>query len=295
MIIDILMPYYGDPDHFKEAVQSVLGQDDPNWRLVVLNDCYPLWDPQPWVTGLNDPRVHYAVNDENLGVYGSFERCIDLAENMYAVILGCDDRMRPTYIATARALISQFNEPEYLQPGVTVIDESGAPALPLADRVKRWVQPSRRTEVSILIGESAVTSLMTGNWTYFPALCWRVDQLRKHRFTAGYEIVLDLALQLDILTNGGRLIVAAPIAFEYRRHRESASSFTASDGTRFIEERDFYRSAAARLAQLGWKKAARAARCRLTSRLNAFSKLPAALSRGDFRAARLLFNIVLSR
>lgn len=294
MTIDILMPFYGDPDQFKEAVCSVLGQTDRDWRLVIVNDCYPHWDPESWVAELGDDRVTLLRNPRNLGVQGSFDRCIDLAQAEYATILGCDDRLLPNYIADMHALIERFDRPEYLQPGVRVIDETGKAALPLADRIKRWVQPSI-SGAALLTGEHVVTTLMRGNWTYFPAICWRVDQLRRFRFAEQYEIVLDLAMQFDILIEGGRFGVSGETAFEYRRHSASASSYTASDGTRFIEERDFYREAATRLRTRGWNQASRAARLRVTSRLNALSKLPGALLRRDWAAARLLTRLGLVR
>lgn len=294
MTIDILMPFYGDPAQFKEAVQSVLQQRNSDWRLVVINDCYPEWDPNEWLTGLGDDRIVSLSNSENLGVNGSFARCIDLAKAEYATILGCDDRLLPNYVDTVVALIERFDRPDYLQPGVRVIDDDGNVTLPISDRVKTWVRPRIR-EPQVLSGEQLVSTLMQGNWTYFPAICWRVDRLRRHRFSEEFEIVLDLALQFDILLDGGRFAVTPELAFEYRRHAASASSFTASDGTRFSEERDFYRSAAQRLAKHGWMRAARAARRRSTSRLNALTKVPGAVLRRNSTAFKALMGHVIAR
>lgn len=292
--IDIVMPFYGDPAQFKEAVLSVLAQDDSDWRLVVLDDCYPHWDPSPWVTDLGDPRIVFERNPENLGVSRTFDRCIDLAQHDYLVIPGCDDRFLPSYISTVRALIARFDRPEYAQPDVQVIDENGAIAAPLADRVKALVKP-RLTEPVTLSGDALATTLMRGNWAYFPAICWRVDVLRRFRFAEEYEIVMDLALQLDILLEGGRFALSPTPAFQYRRHSASASSYTASDGTRFLEERDFYRDARNRLRAAGWRRAGRAAGTRITSRLNALSQAPSALLRGNWAAVSLLLRHVLAR
>ena len=38
---DLMMPFYGDPALFRLAVESILGQTDPGWRLVVIDDQYP--------------------------------------------------------------------------------------------------------------------------------------------------------------------------------------------------------------------------------------------------------------
>ena len=292
--IDIIMPFYGDPAQFKEAVLSVLAQDDPDWRLVVLDDCYPHWNPSSWLEGLQEPRITYERNPENLGVSRSFDRCIDLARNDYLVIPGCDDRFLPNYITTVRALIARFDQPEYVQPRVDVIDEGGSRARPLVDRVKALIQP-RLTRDTELSGDAVVTTLMRGNWAYFPAICWRVDVLRNFHFAEEYEIVMDLALQLDILLDGGRFALSPTTAFQYRRHAASASSYTASDGTRFIEERDFYRAARSRLRAAGWRRASRAAAARMTSRLNALYQVPSALLHGDRAAVSLLLRHVFTR
>lgn len=292
--IDIIMPFYGDPGQFKEAVLSVIAQDDPDWRLVVLDDCYPRWNPTDWVLALGDPRVVLERNPENLGVSRTFDRCIDLAENRYVAIPGCDDRLLPGYVGEVRELIERFDGPEYVQPSVRVIDESGDVALPLADRIKGFVRP-RLDGPTTLSGDALATTLMRGNWTYFPAICWRADTLRRFRFTDRYEIVMDLALQLDILLDGGRMAISTTPSFEYRRHSASASSYTASDGTRFLEERDFYRSISRRLRDAGWHRAARAATWRVTSRLNALSKVPGALVHGRWSAVALLLGHVVAR
>ena len=45
MAIDVMLPYYGDVDHFKKAVDSVLAQTYADFRLMVVDDGYP--DPEP--------------------------------------------------------------------------------------------------------------------------------------------------------------------------------------------------------------------------------------------------------
>ncbi|MGP6171515.1 glycosyltransferase family 2 protein [Microbacterium sp. A204] len=292
--IDIIMPFFGDPGQFKEAVRSVIAQTDSDWRLVVLDDCYPHWNPEDWIQELGDPRIALERNPQNLGVSKTFDRSIDLAKSDYVAIPGCDDRLLPNYISEVRALIERFNKPEYVQPAVSVIDDDGQPSSPLPDRIKAMVRP-RISGPTLLSGDALLTTLMHGNWTYFPAICWRTDVLRRFRFTDRYEIVMDLALQTDILLAGGRLATSTSSAFEYRRHSASASSYTASDGTRFIEERDYYRGVASQLRAAGQRRAARAATLRVTSRLNALSKLPAAMLHGRWSATSLLWKHVFAR
>ncbi len=39
--IDILLPFWGDVGYMEQAVRSIQAQTDPDWQLVVVDDCYP--------------------------------------------------------------------------------------------------------------------------------------------------------------------------------------------------------------------------------------------------------------
>jgi glycosyltransferase involved in cell wall biosynthesis len=274
--IEIFMPFYGDPGLLREAVESVLAQDDDAWRLVVVDDCYPDPAAGEWVATMADPRVSYVRNDVNLGVSGTFQRCLDLSTASWLTIMGCDDRLRPGYVSRVRALIADHPDVQYVQPGVVVIDDAGRPSTPLPDRIKDRYRPAidGPTELG---GEALVRSLARGNWTYFPSICWRRDAVAEVGFRPELEVVLDLALQLALLLERGTMVLDGEPVFEYRRHAKSVSSWTAADGTRFAEEKALLLRTAQAAHALGWRRAARAARWHLSSRLNAATRLPAAL------------------
>ncbi|MFB2557323.1 glycosyltransferase [Herbiconiux liangxiaofengii] len=292
MTLDIMMPFWGRFDHFREAVGSVLAQTDPDWRLVIVDDVYPDPEPGRWAAAIDDPRVHYRRNAVNLGVGGNFRECVGLIENDRAVLMGCDDRMHPGYVARVAALVAAHPEASIVQPGVEVIDADGAPHRPLADRVKGVIRP-RGAKPELLTGERLATSLLTGNWAYFPSLVWRADDLRRFGFRPGYEVVQDLQLLLDIVFDDGSLLLDDEVCFSYRRHAASVSAVTGPDGAKFAEERALFAEAAERARRHGWPRAARAARLHATSRLNAVSELPAALRAHDPAGRRALLRHLL--
>ncbi|ANF32892.1 glycosyl transferase family 2 [Leifsonia xyli] len=292
MTIDIMMPFYGDPGLFRDAVESVRAQEDGDWRLVVIDDVYPDRAPGEWVSSLGDARIHYVRNEVNLGVSGNFTKSVELVEAAHFVLMGCDDLMEPGYIAAMRDAIARHPDGSYFQPAVTVIGDDGRPALPLADRVKSWYRPSH-AEPTVLSGEQLAVSLLRGNWTYFPSICWNTAAVRRHGFDAAFDVVLDLALQLDIVLDGGSLVLLPEHAFRYRRHAGSVSSWTAQDGTRFDEERAFFLDAKSRLRARGWRHAARVAGAHWSSRLNAATKLPGAIQKRDGAGLRALSRHIL--
>ena len=220
MTLDILMPFYGRVDQFRSAVESVRAQTSPDWRLVIVDDVYPDTSAGEWAIGLGDPRITYLRNERNLGVSGNFNRCISLIENDFAVIMGCDDVMRPGYVARIAQLRSRYPDTDLLQPGVSVIDQNGEPALPLADRVKTVLRP-RGPRPRVLGGEELAASLLRGNWCYFPSLCWRSDRLREFGFREDRRVVQDLTLIMQIVLSGGTLVLDDDVVFDYRRHAAS--------------------------------------------------------------------------
>ncbi|HWJ83391.1 MAG TPA: glycosyltransferase family 2 protein [Nocardioides sp.] len=264
--VEFFIPFYGDPDYLLEAVESIRAMDDPEWRLTVLDDCYPHADVGARVAALADPRIEVHRNEQNLGANGNYRSAIDRAVADYVVIMGADDRVLPGYLSRVRAALAATGA-AIVQPRAAVIDEEGRRYLPLGDRVKSWLAP-RPAGVTAYRGERFAASLLTGNWTYFPSLCWHRETIQRIGFR-DYDVVQDLALIIDVLLAGGGFAVAPALAFEYRRHRLSDSSVRALTGERFAEERAYLATIASELDAHGWPWAARAARARLTSRLNA--------------------------
>ena len=259
--VDILMPYWGEFRFAKETVDSVLAQTDPDWRLVIADDCYPSNELAEYCASLVDNRITYIRHEKNLGITANFNFCVSQATAKYCVIIGCDDRLLPTYVERA---ISQIDDCEFYQPGVEVIDAQDAVYLPLVDRVKRILRPRK---AGVYQGEKLATSLCRGNWLYFPSIMWRTETLRSHPFDPKYKIVEDVVVELNMIIDGARLMVDNMVTFQYRRFDESLSS-KEKGGIRFYEESSVYNSFAESFRKIGWKKASHTARLHLLSRMH---------------------------
>lgn len=295
MTLDIMMPFYGRFDHLREAVEGVLAQSDPDWRLVVVDDAYPDPEPGAWVRAIDDRRVEYVRNESNLGVAGSFNRCVELARTERLVITGCDDAMLPGFVALLQRLARAHPDAAMIQPGVAVMDDDGRPSLPLGDFAKQRIYRPRFRDKTAMRGEALAVSIVRGNWLYFPSMLWRRDAVLMHRFDASWNVVMDLCLEIELALDGAELVVAEPVVFRYRRHRTSVSSSMADDGSRFREEARFFEHYERRFTDAGWPRAAGAARRRLSSRANALVRLPAAISSGDRELTRELARHVGGR
>ncbi|MCW2833938.1 MAG: hypothetical protein JWN68_1891 [Nocardioides sp.] len=290
--LHVLIPYWGPPGLLDATVASVLSQTDPRWRVTIVDDAYPDPTAQETYADHPDPRVEYVRNEVNLGIAGNFERCRTLATGTLAMFLGCDDLLHDDFVATIRRLHAAHPDAEMIQVGVRVIDGAGQPSHGLADRVKALIRP-RASSPLVLGGERLAASLLRGNWLYWPSLVFRVDALQQRTFRADLPIILDLALIMDAIVAGNRLVLAPEICFDYRRHDESASSLSLLQGERLADERRYFGEVAATLEARGWSRAARAARTHWTSRLHAVSLLPAAVgSRSRSVTSRVLRHVV---
>lgn len=273
MTVDVLFPYYGDVELMKQAVRSVIGQTHTDWRMIVLDDGYPDDSIPGWFASLNDDRITYIRNEQNLGANGNYTKALTFVENELVTVMGADDVMLPNYLEWLVAAAAAHPDAEVFQPGCVVIDEHNALSNTLVERTKAYYRPK---ETSLLSGEELAVSLLRGAWHYFPSLGWRAKTITELGFRPGLNVVQDLALILDVALKGGALFYDAQVAFMYRRHKASDSSWRALEGTRFDEEREYFNAIAREMQAKGWHRAARVARLHVSSRLHALTLLPKA-------------------
>lgn len=282
MTHEIFVPFWGDPGLLYETVDSVRAQSERDWRMIVIDDCYPDLSVGDYFASLGDSRIEYVRNEVNLGITENYREAIRRARSEFITILGCDDLMHPNYLEVIQRVISQVPDADVIQPGVIVIDEHGRAGKPLVDRVKQGIlAPKPRDGVAVLRGEEMATSLIRGDWLYWPSLTFRTQILKQIDFRDGLPIIQDLALLMDIAFDGGSLVFDPEVAFSYRRHGSSASQKTLLDGRRFRDERTYYRQAHAFARGRGWSHTARAAQLRVMSRLHAITELPGVIRHGN--------------
>lgn len=286
MTLEIFVPFWGDPALLRLTVESVLAQRNPDWRMIVIDDCYPDDTVGPWFAELGDDRVTYVRNEVNLGITENYREAIRRATAPYITILGCDDLLHPNYVDVINRTIAAVPDADVIQPGVEVINEHGTVIRPLVDRVKLGLlAPRRRSEdadggIAVLRGERMATSLIRGDWLYWPSLTFRTATMQRIDFREGLPIIQDLALLMDIAFEGGALAYNPTLAFSYRRHGGSASQKTLLDGRRFRDERVYYGQARELARAQGWRRTAQTARIRIMSRLHAVAELPGVLRHG---------------
>lgn len=295
MTLEIFIPFWGDPALLYQTVDSVRAQNNPDWRLTIIDDCYPDPSVAQHFAHETDDRISYVRNEKNLGITENFRESVRRATGTHLSILGCDDLLQPTYVDVVTRTIDAVPHADVIQPGVDVIDENGELAFPLVDRVKqRLLAPRTSRGIAVLASEHMATSLIRGDWLYWPSLTFRAETLRRIDFRDGLPVIQDLGLLMDIAFAGGTLAYNPAPAFQYRRHDASASQRALLDGERFRVEREYYRLAADLAGKQGWLRTRRVAKLRFISRLHAVAALPAVVAKGTAAGTRSTLAHVLA-
>lgn len=150
--LDIMMPFWGDPGLLRQTVQSVLDQTNGDWVLTVVDDAYPDPAVAEYFASIDDPRISYHRHDVNVGITANYEWCVAHATHDVVVILGCDDIMLPNYVDVILDAHARFPHVDIIQPGVQVIDGTGAVSRTLVDEVKQRVTMPRGSGARVVSG-----------------------------------------------------------------------------------------------------------------------------------------------
>jgi glycosyltransferase involved in cell wall biosynthesis len=98
-LVSICIPTYNRASMVGEAIRSALDQTySPVEVLVVDNASTDTIEDV--VSSFRDPRLKLVKNEKNLGLFGNFNRCVELARGKYIHILHSDDYIDPGFTGT---------------------------------------------------------------------------------------------------------------------------------------------------------------------------------------------------
>jgi glycosyltransferase involved in cell wall biosynthesis len=274
--ICIALPYYSNLEYLVVALGSLLAQTDPHWTAIVVDDASPEPGAEQVVAALGEARARYVRNESNLGVAENLNRCLELgsAEAEIVTVFHADDVLEPGYVAAVRSAHQRSPTATCVAPRVTVIGSNGEPARTLGDTVKQAMWPRRLP--TTFVGDRGLARLMHGLFFYCPSVSYRVALLPEVRFDPRWRQVMDLDLYARVLLGGGSIEFIPDLVYRYRRHGDTMTAQNSRSLVRLGEEVAVSREIADAARAKGWRRSSRAARLRITVRLNGL--LEAALS-----------------
>jgi Glycosyl transferase family 2 len=98
-LVSICIPTYNRADMVGDAIASALAQTYQGIEVVVVDNACTDRTPEV-VASFPDPRLRFVRNERNLGLFGNFNRCIELARGSLIHILHSDDKIPPGFTGT---------------------------------------------------------------------------------------------------------------------------------------------------------------------------------------------------
>jgi glycosyltransferase involved in cell wall biosynthesis len=93
-LVSICTPTYQRPALLERAIRSVLAQTCQDFEIVITDNSGDEESAQV-VRRINDPRIRYYRNGENIGVLNNVKKAASLAEGKFLVVLLDDDLLKP--------------------------------------------------------------------------------------------------------------------------------------------------------------------------------------------------------
>jgi glycosyltransferase involved in cell wall biosynthesis len=121
--ITIAITAYKRPDLLKISLESVIYQEGKyEYEIIVVDD-----DPsrgtetEELMKRYDQKNITYYKNAKNLGLFGNWNRCLELAKGEFVTILNDDDWLGQNYINTVGNFLKVKPETELLMVGFTVM------------------------------------------------------------------------------------------------------------------------------------------------------------------------------
>ena len=125
-LISVVMPAYNCLNTLRQSVESVMGQSDPNWELLLLDDCSQDGTGEliRELASL-DSRIRAVTNDKNRGVGYTRNRGVSLARGEWIAFLDSDDLWTSDKLEKQRSLAEGHPEADLFFTGSGFMDRDG--------------------------------------------------------------------------------------------------------------------------------------------------------------------------
>ena len=97
--VSFCMSTYKRPVFLKKTLNSILRQTYPDFEIIV-SDNDPAGSAGPVIKDINDPRIKYFNNGDNLGMIKSFNKSIERSQGRFIVMITDDDPIYPELLET---------------------------------------------------------------------------------------------------------------------------------------------------------------------------------------------------
>lgn len=213
--ISICIPTYNRCQDLAHGLGSILSQTRGDFEVLVVDDGSSDRTCEV-VDSFGDSRVRYTVNDNNMGIYGNFNRCLELAQGDYVAIYHDHDVYRGDMVKKSAALLDLHPELSFVHCALAMMDSQGN--LTAVD-VRDYPQVCAGPDVVRLLLAQLSSNVMSATVMMRRAACEQVGG-----FDTSYGNGADKMMWYRLCTVGDVGYVAEPMALIRERRRGSATA-----------------------------------------------------------------------
>ncbi len=126
-LVTIAIPTYKRADMLKEAIDSALNQKNyENYEVIIVDndDNFNIESAtERLIKSYRTNKIRYFKNKQNLGMFGNWNRCIELAKGKWFSLLHDDDLLEENYLESMDYVISRNNKIKFVSPSHWFLDQ----------------------------------------------------------------------------------------------------------------------------------------------------------------------------
>lgn len=211
-LVSIIIPVYNTAAYLTRAIQSILAQTYASMEIILINDG-STDASESIIQSLQDPRIRYVKNEQNMGLVYTLNKGVELSTGKYIARMDGDDISLPERIARQVAYMEAHPEVSVLATRVSLINEQDEP-------IGYWEADQQHTTP-----EQIRAFLPKDNCLAHPSIMARAELLKTYRYRAEQSQAEDYDLWLRMASDG-KVIHKLPDVFV--QHRIVHNSFTRS-------------------------------------------------------------------
>jgi glycosyltransferase involved in cell wall biosynthesis len=217
-LFSILTAAYNASPTVSAAVESVLGQTEPSWELIVVDDGSTDGTGDRVRAHAHDPRVR-VISQENRGLSAARNRGLEAAQGAYVALLDADDLYMPSYLAAMREALERDPEAGFAYTDAWLLDDA-------TGRIaRRTAMADQRPPASPPAdARGLLRELLERNFVYVSAAVRRDALEAVGPFDVSLPSLEDYDLWLRLAAGGYRAVRADGVHAVYRRRAGSMSS-----------------------------------------------------------------------
>lgn len=209
--VTVLLPVYNGTEFLSETIESVLNQSYRDFDFLIINDA-STDNSEEIILSYTDSRIHYLINERNLGSIGSPQKGMDLIQTEYIARIDQDDLWHPTKLKKQIDLLDSNPEIGLCGTSIELIgDKTGVRIFPTSN------EPLK---VGFLFG-----CLMS-----HPSVIFRKSFLDESgvRYSPDYYLADDYKMWIDCLNYTQIYNIQEPLV-SYRQHQSQICSVHAPE------------------------------------------------------------------